>query len=206
MFASRVHQRDVLEEDAEFLLQEFTKENSVPDNSFVCEFWDKIYKTKRSLSMHKNAMHSQPDTEGNSSCSKKHKTAEEICHPLHFKKHVELSVEKTAADLCYPENFREEIKAYGVKITVENLELINHTYSFIRECITSFSGDADVKHNKYLILGAEVANHLLAFLSGARIEANIDDNCRNISLIQLNEKEEQIVAYFGGYVFGTFYR
>ena len=55
-----------------------------------------------------------------------------------------------------------------------------------------------------LLLGFEVANHVLAHLSGSTFKDDVltfkHEN------VQFTERQKQIIVYLGGYVVGTFYR
>ena len=54
-----------------------------------------------------------------------------------------------------------------------------------------------------MILGFEVANYVVAHLTGSVVKESCVDLQSDISY---SPKEESIIKYFGGYVFGTAYR
>ena len=54
-----------------------------------------------------------------------------------------------------------------------------------------------------VILGFEVANHVLAHLAGSTVKESTVDFTRQVSF---TSKEENIIKYLSGYVFGTLYR
>ena len=119
----------------------------------------------------------------------------------------------------YPDVILNELKQY----TVGTLDEVTHTYSFIKDTISSFDGNAEkfyptfykcvsdaddlfrgLSKNCSLLLGFEVANHVLAFLSGVRFEEEVlSFDSRDI---KFSEKEKSIIGYLSGYVFGTMYR
>ena len=110
------------------------------------------------------------------------KEAEDLLHPLIYKTMLEKGVAKLAKDECYPEDMRMEFEAYSVGKLDEVLTL----YSNVRDVIKSFCGDSEkfypqfykciaeaetlfpgISKNAGLLLGFEVANHVVAHLSGS---------------------------------------
>ena len=131
---------------------------------------------------------------------------------------MEKSVSKLSEDECYPQDVMGEFKMYNVG----TLDDVNHTYAFIRDIIGTFSGDAEkfypqfykimaetdtpfknLSHKCSLLLGFEVANHVLAHLTGASFKEDVltfkhDPN-------QFSEKDKSVIAYLSGYVLRTIY-
>ena len=62
----------------------------------------------------------------------------------------------------------------------------------------------NLSKNCSTLLGFEVANLVLAHLSGNNFKEDVFDS--NIHATQLSPKEKSIICYLGGYVFGTLYR
>lgn len=222
-------EEDLLEQDTEFTLEidniveEMGKERP---SAFQCDLCDKICKTQRGFTRHKNAKHlvkasvevSKDNTESVQDTQVKEKEAETILHPLYFRKFLEKSVDKLARDECYPPEIMNEFKGY----TVGKLEDVNFTYQSIRDVIKNFDGDAEkfypsfykcvsqenvfgnLSRNCSLLLGFEVANHVLAHLSNSSYKEDTVDF--KADSILFSKKEKSIICYLGGYVFGTLYR
>ena len=76
---------------------------------------------------------------------------------------------------------------------------IYKVFSSAENLYKNFSGNCS------LLLSFEVANHVLAQLSGATVQKDVltddMDEAENFS-----EKDLSLISYLGGYVFGTFYR
>ena len=128
------------------------------------------------------------------------------------------SIVKLSNDECYPQWILDEFKNYKLG----SLDNVNHTYDFIKDVIADFNGNAEKFYPKFYknitgentflnlskqcstLLGMEVANHVLAFLTDSNFsDDNFDSNLRSV---ELNSKEKSIVCYIGGYVFGTLYK
>lgn len=197
--------------------------NDQSKSGFKCDFCDKVCITKRGLTRHCNAKHKNEytQTEPNSLAGSEQvvKMPEEILHPLYFKKYVENSVAKLGEDECYPQEVMNEFKAYKVG----TLNDVNCSYALIRDLISSFDGDAEKFYPKFykiiaetevpfknlsrncsLLLGFEVANHVLAHLSGSTFKEDVLTFKHDSR--QFSDKERSIICYLSGYVFGTFYR
>ena len=127
------------------------------------------------------------------------------------------SATKLAGDECYPEIIRNELNAYAVG----SLDHVTHVYKIIENVVTEFDGNAEKffprfykcisgeniflnlsKHSGTL-LGFELANHVLAHISGTRFKDDIFD-C-NPAPMEFTPKEEDIIVYLAGYVLGTLY-
>ena len=97
-----------------------------------------------------------------------------------------------------------------------------HAYNFIRDVITDFKGDAekfypafnkcvtdhllfkDLNKKCSMIVGLELANYVLAHLTGSTVKDSVVDF--NVNLQTLAQKEKTIAKYLSGYAFGTLYR
>ena len=225
---------NLLEEDAGFILQldNVTEEVGESQSStvFKCNLCPKIYKSKRGFTQHVNTKHKpgasgdqhNPGASGDQSeaksSSSNQKCRESILHPSCFKIFLEKSVEKLSNDGCYPEVILAEFRNYKVA----SLDNVNHSYAFIKDVIQNYNGDAEkfyplfyknisrknvflnLSKNCSTLLGFEVANLVLAHLSGTNFKDDVFDS--NIHATQLSPKEKSIICYFGGYVFGTLCR
>ena len=96
---------------------------------------------------------------------------------------------KLSKDECYSQNTRDEFLNYAI-----NLNDTNYTYQLVRNVIGKFKGDGEkfypefykcvtgeeiafknISRRSSVILGFEVANHVLAHLTGSTIkESNVD--------------------------------
>ena len=142
------------------------------------------------------------------------KTTEEILHPLQLKTLLEKSVTKLTGDECYPDVIRNELKCF----TITSHEA-NNFYQMVKNTVKDFHGDAEkfypcISENESgfislsrhcsLLLGFEVANHILVHLAvssytGEIVNSKIDQN-------QFSKRELASIGYLSGCVFGTVYR
>ena len=146
------------------------------------------------------------------------KTAEEILHPLQLKTLLEKSVTKLAGDECYPDVIRNELKCF----TITSHEASNF-YQMVKNTVKDFHGDAEkfyptfykcISENESgfislsrhcsLLLGFEVANHILAHLGGSSYTGEIVNS--KIDQNQFSKRDLASIGYLSGYVFGTVYR
>lgn len=191
---------------------------------FKCSFCAKTCISKRGLTRHTNSKHSNlvPDIASSSTTEKSlspSKEPEQILHPLKLKKFLQESAEKLAVDECYPHEIMAEFKNYQVG----SPEDVVATYGYIRQVIKEFNGDAEKFYPKFykcinenhnifpglsrycsILLGYEVANNVLAHLSGCTFNNDVvtfTHDSKNLTL-----KERSIVCYLGGYVFSTIYK
>ena len=184
--------------------------------SFTCSFCTKVCLSQRGLSRHVNVKHKDQQQQTSAPAAL---SAEERLHPLVFKKFLQASVDKLAVDECYPENIMDEFKAFSFS----NLDDVFPSYSLVKDIIYSFAGDAEkfypafykvfsdaenpfagLSRHSSLLLGFEVANHVLAHLTGS----NFQDDILSFKQEQtvFSEKEKAIITYLSGYVISTFYR
>ena len=119
------------------------------------------------------------------------------------------------------QNTRDEFLNYAVNLNL-NLSDTNYTYQLVRNVIGKFKGDGETFYPEFykcvtgeeiafknisrrssVILGFEVANHVLAHLTGSTIkETNVDFSVA----ANFSRKENNIINYLSGYVFSTFCR
>ena len=124
-----------------------------------------------------------------------------------------------ALDECYSEKFRKEFSSYVV--TYDDALF---SYQFVRDLIGCFNGDLEkfyptfykcvssdenafknLSRRSSRILGYEVANHVVAHLTGSFVK----ESGSGVELrpnVSFTEKESDIIKYLSGYVFGTIYR
>ncbi len=161
-------------------------ESVAPVEGFSCEKCDKVCKTKRGSTWHRNAAHVQRDIEA--PIATKRKTPEQMLNPLSFKKFMETSVAKSAFDECYSDKLGTEFSNWKV-----NVDDAASSYRYVRDVIGSFKGNAEkfypwfykfvssevivfknLSRRGSIILGFEIANHVLAHLTGATVkEGNV---------------------------------
>ena len=208
---------NLLEENKEFsspvdlLVEEV--EHHHPATEFSCDECDKVCKTTRGLTRHKDAIHKEAVC-GPSVSGKLLVTPESLLHPLYFKKYVNQSAAKLAIDECYSERLRKEFGVYSIGSDDADV-----SYQFIKDCITNYKGDAEKFYPSFykcvsskeivfknlsrrasVILGFEVANLVLSHLTGAIVQDHAVDFS---SCINFSKKEFSVIKYLGGYVFGT---
>ena len=199
--------------DLDVLLEEI--DSITPAEGFLCEKCGKVCKTKRGLTRHTNAAHVQADVEAR--IASKRKTPEQMLHPLLFKKFIETSVAKLAGDECYSDKLRAEFSNYKV-----NVDDAGSSYQYVKDVIGNFKGNAEKFYPEFykcvsseeivfknlsrkgsVILGFEMANHVLAHLTGATVN---EGNIAFSHPVAFSSKEVNIIRYLSGYVFGTVYR
>ena len=206
--------------------EEFTSEiNAVveeigdhpPSSGFSCDLCDKVCKTQRGLTRHRNSKHKTANVEGY--LDQDHFDefiAENRLHPFHFKKYIEESASKLSVDECYSEDTRKEFVDFKI-----SLDDARFTYEHVKDIIANFNGNAEkfyplfykavsaetifknLTKRSSILLGFEVANRVLSHLTCSAIkESSVD----LVSDILFTKKELNIINYLSGYVFGTFYR
>ena len=208
---------DLLEENPDLEDSEVSVASEEIKETFSCSFCAKICLTMRGLTRHTNAKHSEK-TQDLPGGSNKKPPPEVVLHPIYLKKYIVKSVDKLKNNLCYPEHVRLEFKKYEAGPIEEVLPI----YDLVRDVIKTFNGDAEKFYPKFykvfieaenpfrklnrncsLLLGFELANHVLSHLSHGVIKEDKVETCTSTSF---TEKERSIVAYLAGYVFGTSYR
>ena len=126
---------------------------------------------------------------------------------------------RLANDQCF-ESFMGEFSAF----VIDN-ECIKNNHKLINNVVLSFKGDAEKFYpafykcisdaenlfggslNKHasLLLGFELENHVLGYLSGGSLEKDSAVQFK-YSSADLSDKEKSIAFYLSGYVFSTFSR
>ena len=143
----------------------------------------------------------------------------EHCDKTCKTKFIQNGASKLALDECYSEKFRKEFSSYVV--TYDDALF---SYQFVRDLIGCFNGDLEkfyptfykcvssdenafknLSRRSSRILGYEVANHVVAHLTGSFVK----ESGSGVELrpnVSFTEKESDIIKYLSGYVFGTIYR
>ena len=169
---------------------------------------------KQGLTRHVNVRHPEVNVENRTPSAVK--SPVEKLHPLYFKKFIQNRASKLALDECYSEKFRKEFSSYVV--TYDDALF---SYQFVRDLIGCFNGNLEKFHPKCVssdenafknlsrcssrILGYEVANHVVAHLTGSFVKES-GSGVELRSNVSFTEKESDIIKYLSGYVFGTIYR
>ena len=156
---------------------------TTPDSRFPCELCEKVCKSQHGLTMHKNTKHQQQIPTTSSSTVNSEKITEEKLRPLYFIKYVNESAIKLSKDECYSQTTHSHFEGYKL-----SLDEANQAYNYVREVIGEFKGNAEKFYPKFykcvssensifrnlprrsVILGCEVANHVLAHLTGASVK------------------------------------
>ena len=179
------------------------------ESCFLCQNCRKTYKTKRGLNRHQSAEHGDYT-----------KTYEERLPLDIFEQFLTTSKVKLANDQCF-ESFMGEFSAFLI-----DKECIKNVHKLISNVVLSFKGDAEKFYpafykcisdaenpfggslNKHasLLLGFELANHVLGYLSGGSLDEKDSVVQFKYSSADLSDKEKSIVFYLAGYVFSTFSR
>ena len=178
-------------------------------------------KSKRGLSRHKTTKHDSHSTpsvgEESSRTSNPKKEAESILHPLTLKKMIEVSVSKLAKDECYPADVLQELSNCSF-----NLDDTLFAYSCIKPAIAEFDGNAEKFYPRFykciaqelplrnlsrhscLLVGFELANHILAHLNNSKYSERLLP--KKFDPASFSKKDIACISYLSGYVFSTFYR
>ena len=197
---------------------------AAPGPTFSCDLCDKICLTKRGLTRHINAKHPTDNTstaeKQASTTTKSRITAEEILHPLYFKKIIEKSIKKVTEKGYYPDSMMNELRNYET-----SLNNVMAPYNLVKDTIISFKAsgndekfypafykcvsDAEsflqgVSKMPAQLVGFEAAYHVRIHISGGM--NNKGDNNAEVSRNSFSEKDRSIICYLAGYVFGTLYR
>ena len=105
---------------------------------------------------------------------------------------------------------------------VGTLDDVNHTYVYIRDIVSTLGGNVGKFYPKFykiiaetdtpfinlsrkcsLLLDFEVANHVLAHLTGTSFKEDVLTFKHDTN--QFLEKDKSVIAYFSGYVLRTMY-
>ena len=106
---------------------------------FSCDLCDKVCKTQRGLTRHRNSKHKTANVEGY--LDQDHFDefiAENRLHPFHFKKYIEESASKLSVDECYSEDTRKEFVDFKI-----SLDDARFTYEHVKDIIANFNGNAE---------------------------------------------------------------
>ena len=142
--------------------------------------------------------------------------AESMLNHLSFQQFTNECAKKLCCDECFSLFTMNTFKAYYISLD-ETLS----SYEDVKQVICDFNGDGEtffplfykcvsgeeivfprLSRRCSVLLGFEVANYVIARLTGS---ANIN-NIEGTPAKDLNEKERKKVTYLSGYVFGTLYR
>ena len=112
---------------------------------------------------------------------------------------------------CYSRN--------SLRPVLQNVDDAASSYRYVRDVIGSFKGNAEKFYPEFykcvsseeivfknlsrkgsVILGSEIANHVLAHLTGAIVN---EGNVAFSRPVSFSSKEVSIIQYLSGYVFGT---
>ena len=179
---------DILEINSDFSSQVNVDIDKIPQAAnveFPCPLCSKICVSKRGLTRHQNAKHRVEGiaTVNNEKKEKPQQDSVERLHPLYLKKYIEKSALKLANDECYPESIMAEFRSFKVGS-------LEDVYDLVKNVINSFDGNAEnfypkfykvisgatrpfgnnLGRNSSLLLGFELANHVLSHLSGAKLQ------------------------------------
>ena len=198
------------------------KEMPTKKKLFPCEVCPKVCLSSGGLKRHISAKHNKEDVVidspdvvvdspdaacGSSSSSKqKKRKVEDILHPGFLKKMVNNSLEKVKVDKCYPPPVLIQLSCFNIT----SIEDIFPCYHAVTNSILKFKGDLEkfypefysaissnnvfpgLDKNCQLILGFELANHVVAFLSGGKLEESlVSFDKKNVT-----EKEEAVISNF----------
>ena len=191
-------------------------ESDAPSKSYTCSFCEKVCVSQRGLSRHVNTKHKDKQAE---TSTEKPVMPEDRMHPLVLKSFLKISAEKLSTDECYPQPIMDEFKA----LTFTTLQDVLPCYNLIKSVVRNFNGNAEkfypefykvfsgteapftgLSRHSSLLLGFEVANHVLAYLTGSKIHNDVV--CFKHEETVFSEKENSIIYYLAGYVVGTLYR
>ena len=84
------------------------------------------------------------------------------------------------------------------------LQIAEKFYPAFYKCVTDHLLFKDLNKKCSMIVGLELANYVLAHLTGSTVKNNVVDF--NVNLQTLAQKEKSIAKYLSGCVFGTLYR
>ena len=200
---------DMLDEDDEFNEEINTLLSEQSAVTYSCEICTKVCKSKQGLSRHRNMKHTEIP-----SLPTKTKVAEDMLHPLYFKQYVNDAAKKLAEGGCYSKKTLSALKGY-------HLDDANFSYQFVWKVIENFNGNGEKFYPQFydcvsgdeiifrglnkrcsVILGLEVANAVLAHLTGSFAS----DTLCSVDIQELDGKERNIVKYLSGYVYHTLFR
>ncbi|XP_057291775.1 uncharacterized protein LOC130614365 [Hydractinia symbiolongicarpus] len=155
--------RDLTKELSE-IVEEIVDDPS--ESCFSCDICSKTCKTQRGLTRHRNAKHRQPQNQLNDDSLT---TAETKLHPLYFKKYTQLSASKLSKDECYSEKTRNEFVNYVISSFKGDAEKF---YPAFYKSVSENIVFRNLSNRSSILLGFEVANHVLAHLTNSTVKEN----------------------------------
>ena len=186
------------------------------DTKINCSFCVKVCASQRGLDRHLQCKHPETLTASSTSSSSSN-AIEEIIHQLAFKKILVQSVTKLSNDECYPVAITDQFKNFE-----SSNQVVRTLYQLITPVILKFKGDAEkfypdfcvlfrggniidsLDHHCNVLLGFELANNVLAFLTKSKI---IDDSLTfEFQNADLSQKDKEVISYLSGYVIATLYK
>ena len=182
-----------------------------PTREFKCDVCEEMCKSQQGLSRHKNVKHVSAHSHATEV-----RDAELMLNHLSFQQFINECAKKLCCDECFSLSTRNSFKAYYISLD-ETLS----SYEYVKQVICDFNGDGEtfvplfykcvsgeeivfprLSRRCSVLLGFEVANHVIDHLTGNANTNNIEGTPAK----DLNEKEKNIVSYLSGYVLGTLYR
>ena len=143
--------------------------------SYPCSFCAKVCLSKGGLTRHISTKHYLETVEPNTKVRK-------LLHPGIFYDIIQNSVKKLAQDECYPEEICGQFSNFRMSCSVANLR----AYNLITPAINPFNGDVEKFYPSFYkvfvdaedpfrgldvsctrLSGLEIANHILAYITGA---------------------------------------
>ena len=189
------------QEDMNLAVEKIPTPNNSP--SYPCSFCAKVCLSKGGLTRHISTKHHLETAEPSTKVSK-------MLHPDIFHDISQKSLKRLAQDECYPEEICSQFSSFRMSCSVADLPV----YNLITPLINSFNGDAEKFYpenaedpfrgldlNCTRLLGFEIANHVLAYITGATYS---DDVVHFDCDTKFSAKEKSLIAYLSGYVFGDF--
>ena len=209
---------DMLENNSEMLSEVNSTVQNLPSaknsGQHHCRDWSKICLSESGLLTHVKSKH--PDNLSSNEESSKLKYSIDL---FLLKTFNEDSAAKLAEDACYSEDVMGKFKNFKISSAGDILP----AYNLMLPIIKSFNGDPEKSYPQFykafisteklyknlsgncsLLLSFEVANHVLAQLTGAIIQEDVltyeIEGAENFS-----ENDLSLISYLRGYVFGAFY-
>ena len=181
---------------------------------FSCHMCDKVCKSARGLTRHKNTKHQELSTSSSSNVTlKSEEAALKKLHPLHLKVIVQKCAKNLSTDLCFPEDMRA--KFLNICFTADNSTTL---WDKIKSSLISFKGDPEKFYSVFFglmctnlmpdhfedmtitnTLLREVSTEVLLHMSGGN---KVDITPTNKPI---GEKELQSLQYLAGFVIHKLY-
>ena len=200
---------DEFRQDMNFAVEKITIINN--SASYPCSSCTKVCLSKGGLIRHISIKHYLETVETNTKVRK-------MLHPDIFYDIIQKSLKNLAQDECYAEEICGQFSNFRMSCSVADLPADN----LITPVINSFNGDVEKFYPSFYkifvdaedpfrgldvnctrLLGFEIANHILAYITGATYS---DDVVHFDCDTKFSAKEKLLIAHLSGYVFGAFYR